>query len=89
MKPAGLRSFEARKEARSRIYAHETEALTLAAEYEKKFRANKKAWQFFTAQAPSYQKVIIHQIMTAKQNATQLSRLEKAIIASENQKRIL
>jgi uncharacterized protein YdeI (YjbR/CyaY-like superfamily) len=39
-------------------------------------------------QAPSYRKVIIHWIMSAKQEKTQLSRLDKAIKASEEEKRL-
>ncbi|MES2773959.1 MAG: YdeI/OmpD-associated family protein [Bacteroidota bacterium] len=89
VKPAGLASFELRKEHKSRIYSHENEAATLAAEFLKTFKKNKKAWQFFTTQAASYQKVINHWIMTAKQKETQLRRLEKVMAESENNKRVL
>jgi uncharacterized protein YdeI (YjbR/CyaY-like superfamily) len=83
MQPAGLAGFEKRKESKSRIYSYEKEATKLAADYEKKFRANKKAWAFFTSLAPSYQKLGIHRVMDAKQEKTQLSRLEKLITESE------
>ncbi len=89
MKEAGLESFKHRKENKSRIYSFENEALELSPKFEKKFKANKKAWDFFIAQAPYYKKVVIHRIMTAKQEATQLRRLEVAITASEQQKRLL
>ncbi len=89
MKPAGLKVFNARQEKQANIYSHENELATLPAQLEKKFKANKKAWQFFTKQAPSYKKVMIHWITTAKQAATQLRRLEKTIAASENKERIL
>jgi uncharacterized protein YdeI (YjbR/CyaY-like superfamily) len=89
MQPAGLEIFKHRKESKSRIYAFEKETLTLSPKFEKKFKANKKAWDFFIAQAPYYKKIIVHRIMTAKQEATQLRRLEVAITASENQKRLL
>ena len=49
---------------------------------------NKNAWNFFLQQPPSYRKVSTHWIMSAKQEKTKQSRLEKAIIASEQQKRI-
>lgn len=88
MQPAGLEIFQKRTENKSRIYAYEKEAGKLSAEYEKLFMTHKKAWTFFTTQAPSYQKVIIHRIMTAKQKKTQLSRLETTITASENLKRL-
>jgi uncharacterized protein YdeI (YjbR/CyaY-like superfamily) len=40
------------------------------------------------AQAPSYKKVMIHWIMSAKQEKTRLSRLEKTIRISGQQKRM-
>ena len=45
----------------------------------KQFKNNKTAWNFFEKQAPSYKKVMIHWIMSAKQEKTQLARLEKII----------
>lgn len=89
MKPEGLKAFELRKEEKSRIYSHEKEAVDLDPEFEKQFKANKKAWEFFTNQPPSYKKVMIHLIMSAKQEKTRLSRLEKTIRESEKQKRVL
>lgn len=83
MQPAGLASFEKRKEDRSRIYSYEKEAVKLADTYEDIFKANKKAWAFFTSLAPSYKKLGIHRVMDAKQEKTQLSRLEKLISESE------
>lgn len=88
MQDAGLKAFQLRKENKSRIYSHETENVKLSTEYEKHFKTNKKAWEFFEKQAPSYKKVMIHWIMTAKQLKTKLSRLEKTIAESENGKRM-
>lgn len=83
MKPAGLAAFEKRKESKSRIYSYEKEATKLTAAYEKKLKANKKAWAFFKSLSPYYQKLGIHRVMDAKQEKTQLSRLEKLIKESE------
>jgi uncharacterized protein YdeI (YjbR/CyaY-like superfamily) len=88
MNPEGLKAFELRKEEKSAIYSHEKELATLDSTFEKQFKANKKAWEFFIHQAPSYQKVMLHWIMSAKQEKTRLSRLEKTIIESENEKRL-
>lgn len=88
MKPAGLDAFKLRKENKSGIYSHETENVKLSAEYEEQFKSNKKAWEFFEKQAPSYQKVMTHWIMSAKQQKTQISRLEKTISESEKEKRV-
>lgn len=89
MTPQGLKAFELRKEEKSAIYSHEKEPATLDPEFEKQFTANKKAWEFFNNQAPSYKKVMLHWIMSAKQEKTRLSRLEKTIRESELGKRVL
>jgi uncharacterized protein YdeI (YjbR/CyaY-like superfamily) len=89
MRSAGIEAFAKRTENRSKIYAYENEPAKLSANFEKQFKTNKKAWAFFTAQAASYRKTIIHWIMRAKQESTQLSRLEKTITESEKQKRVI
>jgi uncharacterized protein YdeI (YjbR/CyaY-like superfamily) len=86
MQPAGLAIFEKRK--KEQRYAHEKKEVTLGIELARKFKSNKKAWDFFTAQAPSYQKVCAHWIMAAKQEATKDSRLMRVITASEAGKRL-
>lgn len=88
MKPAGLAIFEKRTEENSKIYSHENEAVHFSDEFEKKFKANKKAWNYFTSQAPSYQKVATYLVMNAKQEATQQKRLKELIEASEAQQKI-
>ncbi|KAA0127803.1 bacteriocin-protection protein [Chryseobacterium sp. SN22] len=88
MTEAGLKAFALRKEAKSAIYSHEKEPAVLDPTFEKQFKANKKAWEFFTTQAPSYQKVMLHWIMGAKQEKTRVSRLEKTIRESEAGKRM-
>lgn len=89
VKPEGLAAFEKRTEAKSRIYSHEQkEAGTLSPEFEKAFKANDKAWNFFTTQAPSYQKVMIHYVMTARQEKTRQARFEKLLQASAEGKRV-
>ncbi|MEQ1605833.1 MAG: YdeI/OmpD-associated family protein [Pyrinomonadaceae bacterium] len=88
MQPAGIVAFDKRTEAKSKIYSYEKEASDLSPEFEKQFRTNRKAWEFFTSQAPSYQKVMIHHIMDAKQEKTRASRLAATIAASEEQRRL-
>lgn len=88
MHPAGLEAYSKRKEEKSKIYAYENEQKELSAHFKKLFKANKAAWDFFVKQAPSYQKVILNWIVTAKQEKTRLSRLEKAISASADKKRL-
>jgi uncharacterized protein YdeI (YjbR/CyaY-like superfamily) len=88
MTPAGLKAFEARKEKKSGIYSYESERKELPPAYEKKFKANKKAWAFFQSEAAWYRRTAIHLIVSAKQEKTQLSRLDTLIKSSESGKRI-
>ena len=82
MKPAGRAAFEKRTEAKSKIYSHENKDAAFSEEYEKKFMSNKKAWALFSTMALSYKRAAIHIVMTAKQEATRLSRLDELIAAS-------
>lgn len=88
MKPAGLLAFEQRTEKNSRVYAHEGEPAVLSPAFERQFKRNKVAWEFFVKQAPSYKKVMTHWIMSAKQEKTRVSRLEKTIEISGQQQRM-
>ncbi|CAN5786348.1 YdeI/OmpD-associated family protein [soil metagenome] len=88
MTAEGQKAFDLRTEKKSRIYSHENEPVDLSSNYKKQFKMNKKAWLFFKEQAPSYKKVMIHWIMNAKQEKTRLSRLEKTINISGQQKRM-
>jgi uncharacterized protein YdeI (YjbR/CyaY-like superfamily) len=89
MKPAGLKAFSLRKEVNSQIYSYENEAQLLDSSHEALFKENKKAWDFFMKQAPSYKKAIMRWISSAKQEKTRLSRLEKTIKESEQEKRVM
>jgi uncharacterized protein YdeI (YjbR/CyaY-like superfamily) len=89
MTSVGLAAFEKRSESRSEIYSYENRPEKLSPELEARFRENTAAWDFFTAQAPSYQKTIIYWVMSAKQESTRISRLNKLMEASEELKRML
>jgi len=55
MQPAGMKAFEQRADDKSAIYSYEQrKTAKLSGAYEKQFRARKKAWDFFQAQAPWY-----------------------------------
>ena len=85
MFPAGIEAFEKRKEDKSKIYSHENNPKEFSEEFLKLFKANKKAWQYFENLAPSYKKISIHWVINAKQEVTQLKRLQQLIADSENQ----
>ncbi|HEX9460088.1 MAG TPA: YdeI/OmpD-associated family protein [Thermoanaerobaculia bacterium] len=88
MRPAGLRAFEQRREDKSAIYAYENAVRTLDPADEKTFRANRKAWQFFNAQAPSYRRVCIYWVTSAKKEETRARRLATLISDSANGERV-
>jgi uncharacterized protein YdeI (YjbR/CyaY-like superfamily) len=88
MRPAGIAAFEKRSEAKSVIYSYEKPPNEFDPEYEKQFRENRAAWEFFNRQPPWYRRVAIHSVMSAKQEKTRISRLNKLILASENGKRL-
>ena len=55
--------------------------------FAKKFKANKKAWEFFCALPPYYRKSEIRWVHGAKQDATRLRRLDKLIAVCEDGRR--
>ena len=79
MQAAGLEIYDKRSESKSKIYAFENEETKFSAGFEKQFKANKKAWNYFQALAPSYRKLSSNWVMSAKQEATQLKRLQELI----------
>ncbi|MBL7899027.1 MAG: YdeI/OmpD-associated family protein [Crocinitomicaceae bacterium] len=88
MTDAGLKEFENRTKINSERKPEDAVPAQLSAVYEKVFRKNKKAWNFFLKQPPSHKKVIIHWIMSAKQEKTQISRLERAIESCSKEQRL-
>jgi uncharacterized protein YdeI (YjbR/CyaY-like superfamily) len=88
MQPAGLKAFEARTAEKSAIYAYENAPKELPAAEEKKFRANRKAWTYFNAQAPSYRRVAIYWVMSAKREETRARRLALLIDDSGHERRL-
>jgi uncharacterized protein YdeI (YjbR/CyaY-like superfamily) len=85
MRPAGLKAFERRTEERSAIYSYEQRKdARLEPQAEKAFRANKKAWAFFQAQPPSYQRAAIWWVISARREETRQKRLATLIRESQN-----
>jgi uncharacterized protein YdeI (YjbR/CyaY-like superfamily) len=82
MHTAGSDAFERRDERRTINYSYELSAAQLTAVQEKRFRANRKAWEFFVAQAPSYQRVAKFWVTTAKKEETREKRLDVLIADS-------
>ena len=89
MRAAGEAAYARRKEERSGVYSHEREEpAQLSPEQEALFRAHPEAWQWFTAQAPSYQRTAIHLVVSAKREETRTRRLDDLIACSSEGLRI-
>jgi uncharacterized protein YdeI (YjbR/CyaY-like superfamily) len=84
MRPAGLRAFENRREARTGIYSYEQrEGAELPAEYEERLRSNARAWDYWTSRPPSYRKAAVWWVVSAKREETRERRLARLIEDSE------
>lgn len=82
MTPAGESAFASRTEAKSVIYAYEQESTAeLSPDEIRAFKRHRRAWRFFEATPPSYKKVILHWVTTAKRPETRASRLAKLVDA--------
>ena len=78
MRPAGLRVYEERREAKTGVYSYEQrEAAELPAEYEERLRANRAAWDFWTARPPSYRRAAVWWVVSAKKEETRERRLAR------------
>ena len=88
MKPAGLKAFERRDRSKDKSYSYENQLRALIPEYEKRFRANKKAWTHWEAQPPGYRRTASFWVMSAKREQTQLRRLSALIEDSAAGRRI-
>jgi uncharacterized protein YdeI (YjbR/CyaY-like superfamily) len=73
MTPAGRAAFERRKKEESGIDP------ALAPEYEKRLRANSKAWEWFRAQPPWYRRTAIRWVVSAKREETRERRVAALI----------
>jgi uncharacterized protein YdeI (YjbR/CyaY-like superfamily) len=88
MQPAGLKAFEARREYRSGIYSYEQRPTELVEPYRSQMKRHKAAWAFFQAQPPSYRKTLTWFVLSAKQESTRLTRLERLIEACTDGRRL-
>ena len=88
MTMAGTEAFNRRKNEASGIYSFENDMRQLPDEFLEIIKANKAAWDFFSAQPPSYRKNVTHWIISAKQEQTRLNRLNRLISECSKNKRI-
>jgi uncharacterized protein YdeI (YjbR/CyaY-like superfamily) len=89
MHAAGLAAFEKRDGDRSAIYAYEQrQTATLPLGFEKRFRANRKAWAFFQSQPPWYRRTSTYWVISAKKEETRCKRLRVLIDCSARKQNI-
>lgn len=88
MQEAGMKIYNERNVKKEEKYSFEQEEIKFSPAYEKKFKTNKKAWEWFSTSAPSYKKAAMWWVMQAKQETTQIKRLETLIVDSANGERI-
>jgi uncharacterized protein YdeI (YjbR/CyaY-like superfamily) len=88
MADAGDAAFAKRDEKRSAIYSYESAGAELDAESTKKFKADKKAWAFYRAQAPWYQRTSTYWVVSAKRPETRARRLAILIQCSRDGERL-
>jgi len=86
--PAGLATYEARDPKRQKGYSSENRDAKLSAEQERTFRKHKKAWENFSAMAPSYRRPAIWWVISAKREETRARRLATLIEDSAAGRRI-
>ena len=90
MTPAGRAVYEARDTTRA-DHGYSIAARTeveLSPAHAKRFRARRAAWEFFQAQPPSYRKMALHWVTSAKKEETREKRLDRLIAASGEKKRL-
>jgi uncharacterized protein YdeI (YjbR/CyaY-like superfamily) len=85
----GLKAWQERNREKSGLYSYEQrKSAKLSEEEEKRFKASKKAWDFFRAQAPWYQRTAVFWVISAKKEETRQKRLARLIDASGNEQSI-
>lgn len=89
MTPIGAKAFSHRKDEKSVIYAYEQEVTAQLSPQElRKFKRDKPAWKYFEDCPPSYKKVLLHWVTTAKKAETRASRLHTLMDACTVGKRL-
>ena len=79
MQPSGLAAFERRREDRSGIYAYENRERELPAHYAAQLAADPAATAFWEIATPSYRKLVVSWVLTAKQEKTRDTRMAQLV----------
>ena len=79
MQPSGLAAFERRREDRSGIYAYENRDRELPESYAAQLAADPAATAFWDIATPSYRKLAVNWVVTAKQEKTRDARMAQLV----------
>ena len=83
MSEHGLRVYRERNRKRTGLYSFEQiKTARLSPRHARRFRASRRAWQWFQAQAPWYRRTATFWVESAQQEDTKLRRLATLIRAS-------
>jgi uncharacterized protein YdeI (YjbR/CyaY-like superfamily) len=89
MTPAGMAAFAQRTQTKSKVYAYEQEAPTdFTAAEQREFRRHPQAWRHFEESPPSYRKVVMHWVGSAKKPETRAKRFRALLEACMAGKRL-
>ncbi|MNQ98466.1 hypothetical protein D3C85_1141590 [compost metagenome] len=89
MTVAGAKAFSHRRPEKTAVYAHELqETVELSAQELAEFQQHPVAWAFFERTPPSYKKVVLHWLTSAKKAETRAARLAKLLAVCDKGQRL-
>jgi uncharacterized protein YdeI (YjbR/CyaY-like superfamily) len=88
VKPAGLKVFKNRDAKKDEQYSFEQQKVELPKTFEKKIKANSKAWEYFIKLPPYAKRLSTWWVISAKREETKLKRLDILIQCSEEGRKI-
>jgi uncharacterized protein YdeI (YjbR/CyaY-like superfamily) len=88
MTERGLAEFEKRSPDRTAMYSFERDSVAFPPALEKKFRAKRKAWNFFESQPPYYRRLATWWVVSARRDDTRQRRLLQLINDSSAERRV-
>jgi uncharacterized protein YdeI (YjbR/CyaY-like superfamily) len=87
MTPAGVTAFEQRKVDQAPAYSYEQDGALDLVQTER-FRADARAWEWFSGQSAYYRRAATHWVISAKRPETRERRLAQLIADSAAGKRV-
>ena len=79
MAPPGLKAFQHRDRAKTGKYSYENRPRTLPRAYARVLKSDPRAWTFFNAQPPGYQRLATWWIVSAVREETRQKRLQQLL----------